>query len=82
LQRQLEQNQIEQSFFDQQVALLGLSEDQKTESRILCYERIGGSKRKSHYSKTNKMRRSRSNKRSKSRSNKRSKSRSNKRSRK
>lgn len=67
--------------FEEQIMDIDLTEDQKQLASMLCLERLHGGKRKSHYSKTNKMRRSRSNKRSKSRSksNKRSKSRSNKR---
>ena len=64
--------------FERQAASLKLTKSQMDKAGLFLLNKQGG-KRKSHYSKTNKMRRSRSNKRSKSRSNKRSKSRSNKR---
>ena len=63
--------------FEEQIADLDLNEEQKQLARMLCVEKLDGGKKKSRYSKTNKMRRSksRSNKRSKSRSNKRYRSR-------
>lgn len=74
-------NEITPLQFEEQIMDIDLTEDQKQLASMLCLERLHGGKRKSHYSKTNKMRRSKSNKRSKSRSksNKRSRSRSNKR---
>ena len=67
--------------FQEQIASLNLTEAEEIDAGLLLLNQKRGGKRKSHYSKTNKMRRSRSNKRSKSRSksNKRSRSRSNKR---
>ena len=68
-------NEITQFQFKEQIMDIDLTEDQKQLASMLCLERLHGGKRKSHYSKTNKMRRSKS----RSKSNKRSKSRSNKR---
>ena len=65
--------------FEEQIADLDLNEEQKQLARMLCVEKLDGGKKKSRYSKTNKMRRSKSRSKSNKRSNKRSKSRSNKR---
>jgi hypothetical protein len=71
----LRKNEITPFEFEKQIMDIDLTEDQKQLASMLCLERLHGGKRKSHYSKTNKMRRSKSNKRSRSRSNKRYRSR-------
>ena len=75
----LNKSEITPLDFEAQIMDLELTEDQKQLARMLCVEKLHGGKKKSRYSKTNKMRRSKSrskaNKRRRSRSNKRSRSR-------
>jgi len=74
----LRKGELTQFDFEAQSMDIDLTEDEKQFASMLCLERLGG-KKKSRYSKTNKMRRSKSRSKSNKRSNKRSKSRSNKR---